>query len=167
MIFFLRPLGRPAPARRGDHPGRQPPRGHQETGVAHHPVLRPDGQPFHAGYGNDTSQPNLGDYIGAVAQGGNLFATWAQTAHLANFQDGQPTSSFTTPDFYFKKTNTNLAALRLGTRTFSDSGGRSCGGFWRILALRNKNATDRILPRFIRVPNILDLHTDPAPRAIC
>ena len=46
-IFFLRPLGGPSPARRGDHPRSQPPGGHQEPGMAHHPVLRPDRQPLH------------------------------------------------------------------------------------------------------------------------
>src|SRR2546427_6129767 len=29
-------------------------------------------RPFHAGYGNDTGQPNIGDYIQAVAQNGAL-----------------------------------------------------------------------------------------------
>src|SRR6516225_22892 len=47
IVFFLRTLGGTAPARRGNHPRRQPPGGDQEAGVPHHPVLRADGQAFH------------------------------------------------------------------------------------------------------------------------
>jgi uncharacterized repeat protein (TIGR01451 family) len=82
-----------------------------------------DAQPFHAGYGNDTSQPNMGDYINSVSIGGNLYATWGGTSHLGNYQDGQPTSSFTNPDFYFNKTSAPFASLHAGTATVSDSGG--------------------------------------------
>lgn len=39
-------------------------------------------RPFHAGWGNDTSQPNLGDYNGATAQMATLFAAFA--GHFAN-----------------------------------------------------------------------------------
>ena len=37
-------------------------------------------RPFKAGWGNDTGQPNLGDYNQAVAQHGELFAAFAVTA---------------------------------------------------------------------------------------
>ena len=48
---------------------------------------------FHAGWGNDTGQPNLGDYNQAVAQGGELFASFAFTFRpVGGFVDGQPTS---------------------------------------------------------------------------
>ena len=40
-------------------------------------------RPFHAGYGNDTGEPNLGDYNEAVAQGSELFAVWAGYAIAA------------------------------------------------------------------------------------
>src|SRR5262249_18474417 len=36
-------------------------------------------RPFHAGWGNDTFQPNLGDYNQDIAQNGELFAVWAGT----------------------------------------------------------------------------------------
>ena len=36
--------------------------------------------PFHAGWGNDTGQPNLGDYNQAVSQRGELFAAYAVTS---------------------------------------------------------------------------------------
>ena len=81
-------------------------------------------RPFHAGWGNDTGQPNLGDYIQAVAQNGELFAAWANTEQKG-FTDGQPTSgSFTTPDAAFQRTSGGARApLRMGTLTFTDSGG--------------------------------------------
>ena len=57
---------------------------------------------FQAGWGNDTGQPNLGDYNQAVAKDGELFAVWAQSK-LVGFTDGQPDLSMTTPDVYFKR----------------------------------------------------------------
>ena len=57
---------------------------------------------FKAGWGNDTGQPNLGDYNQAVAQGGEFFAVWAGTT-LPGFTDGQPSGSMTTPDVFFKR----------------------------------------------------------------
>ena len=57
---------------------------------------------FKAGWGNDTGQPNLGDYNQSVAQGGELFAVWAGTT-LPGFTDGQPSGSMTTPDIFFKR----------------------------------------------------------------
>lgn len=59
---------------------------------------------FHAGWGNDTGQPNLGDYNQGVAQGGELFAVWAGT-HLVGFADGQPSLNMTTPDVIFRRTS--------------------------------------------------------------
>jgi hypothetical protein len=55
-------------------------------------------RPFHAAHGNDTGQPNLGDYNQAVAQQGNYYAVFA-TTFLTGFTDGQPTSgSFSVPE---------------------------------------------------------------------
>lgn len=81
------------------------------------------GRPFHGGYGNDTGQPNLGDYIGCTARSGALFATWAGTPPVVSFVDGQPTSSFTVPDFVFGRRTAGNAAIALGTVTLTDSGG--------------------------------------------
>jgi hypothetical protein len=57
-------------------------------------------RPFHAGWGNDTGQPNLGDYNQVVAQNGEAFFTYALASRPpAGFADGQPTSaSLTVPD---------------------------------------------------------------------
>jgi hypothetical protein len=85
-----------------------------------------DCRPFHGGYGNDTSQPNLGDYIGATTAGGKLYAVWAATPRQVSFVDGQATAfpqSFTTPDFYVNKIDTAKAALALGTPAFTETGG--------------------------------------------
>ena len=64
---------------------------------------------FKAGWGNDTGQPNLGDYNQAVAKGGELFAVWAQTK-LVGFTDGQPDFSLTTPDVFFKRFSSRHSA---------------------------------------------------------
>jgi hypothetical protein len=92
------------------------------VGVATDPL---DCRPFHGGYGNDTSQPNLGDYIGATTFGGRLYAVWAATSRTVRFDDGQPDPSgfFTVPDFYVNSVTTAQAALALGPITLADSGG--------------------------------------------
>lgn len=76
-------------------------------------------RPFHAGWGNDTGQPNLGDYNQAVAQGGELFVVWAGT-ELKGFADGQPSASMTTPDIFFKRAPAVKTSLDLGAVTFTD-----------------------------------------------
>jgi hypothetical protein len=65
---------------------------------------RLNNRPFHAGWGNDTGQPNLGDYNAAVAQGGELFAVFAgPTRPPAGFLDGSPNGSMTVPDVEFQR----------------------------------------------------------------
>ncbi|MDE2367919.1 MAG: exo-alpha-sialidase [Burkholderiales bacterium] len=80
-------------------------------------------RPFHAGYGNDTSQPNLGDYIGVDAMNGALYASFAGTPKLVPYTDGQPAGSMTTPDVRFRKLTTAGPALDVGAITIVDSGG--------------------------------------------
>jgi uncharacterized repeat protein (TIGR01451 family) len=80
-------------------------------------------RPFHAGYGNDTGQPNIGDYNQAVAQNGELFVVWAGSPNIVSFTDGEPSTSFTVPDVYFKRTSSSKAALRLGQVSFVDGNG--------------------------------------------
>ena len=62
-------------------------------------------RPFHAGWGNDTGQPNLGDYNQVVAQNGDAFFSYALASRPpGGFTDGQPTSaSMTVPDAEFSR----------------------------------------------------------------
>ncbi len=66
--------------------------------------------PFKAGWGNDTGQPNLGDYNQTVAQNGELFSIHAIT-ELKPYGDGQipagnaNAGSMTTPDDFFRRTS--------------------------------------------------------------
>ena len=79
-------------------------------------------RPFKAGWGNDTSQPNLGDYNQAVAEFGTLYASYAVT-HPVGFADGQPATTMTVPDAEAKAVaGTVQTALRLGTIALTDSG---------------------------------------------
>jgi hypothetical protein len=56
-------------------------------------------RPFHAGWGNDTSQPNLGDYNQSVAQRGKYYPVFALASRPpGGFVDGQPDLSLTVPD---------------------------------------------------------------------
>jgi hypothetical protein len=67
------------------------------------PPLALNDRPFHAGWGNDTSQPNLGDYNQSVAQHGKYYPVFAQaTRPPAGFVDGQPDLSLTVPDAIVK-----------------------------------------------------------------
>jgi hypothetical protein len=60
-------------------------------------------RPFHAGWGNDTGQPNLGDYNQAVVRRGRYYAALAQsTRPPLGFTDGQPSLSMTVPDSIVK-----------------------------------------------------------------
>ncbi len=56
-------------------------------------------RPFKAGHGNDTSQPNLGDYNQAVAVGGRTWSAFSLASRPpGGFADGQPSASMTVPD---------------------------------------------------------------------
>ena len=80
-------------------------------------------RPFHAAYGNDSSAPNLGDYIGAVAQNGILYAVWAGTPNSVSFTDGQPEFGMSVPTLFFKTfSGSNPSpAVDLGTITTTSS----------------------------------------------
>ncbi|MCU1330089.1 MAG: glycosyl hydrolase, repeat-containing protein [Bryobacterales bacterium] len=88
-------------------------------------------RPFHANYGNDSGQPNIGDYNMGVAQNGVFFAAFTTTPNLVQFTDTQtPQNAFAFPSFLpstnplgFARVTTAKAALNLGTVTFTDSGG--------------------------------------------
>ena len=63
------------------------------------PPLPLSDRPFHAGWGNDTSQPNLGDYNQSVAQRGKYYPVFALASRPpGGFVDGQPDLSLTVPD---------------------------------------------------------------------
>src|SRR5436190_2534831 len=81
-----------------------------------------EGRPFKAGWGNDTSQPNLGDYNQAVAQQGILYVAYAVTLPQ-KFTDGQPSTQMNTPDVAFSKVASTPPRLSLsvGNLAFTDS----------------------------------------------
>jgi hypothetical protein len=84
-------------------------------------------RPFHAAWGNDTGQPNIGDYIQGAARDGDLYSAYAVT-HPVGFTDGQPGSgSFSVPDVEAKHSDVaarfgSSATLQTGGFNFSDSG---------------------------------------------
>lgn len=80
--------------------------------------------PFKAGWGNDSNQPNLGDYIQGVAQGGALYAAYAETKQ-PGFADAQPALTLPTPDVSVTKVTPAAARppLRAGTPAFTDANG--------------------------------------------
>jgi len=81
-------------------------------------------RPFHAGYGNDTSQPNLGDYNQSVGRNGKLYTIWAGNTQRPLYDEGQPTStSMFTPDVYVEATPDTqmIAPVRISAMTTSDS----------------------------------------------
>jgi hypothetical protein len=80
-------------------------------------------RPFKAGWGNSTTQPNLGDYNQAVAQMATFFASYATTRQVG-FAEGQPGTQFPTPDVEFNRVPgaASRTGLRLGNVTFSAAG---------------------------------------------
>jgi hypothetical protein len=96
-------------------------------------------RPFQGGWGNDTGQPNLGDYNQAVAQNGDLFSAFAVASRPPlGFADGQPSSSLTVPDVFFRRVASSnegdneegssrhglqSVPVSLGAVTATDSGG--------------------------------------------
>ena len=84
-------------------------------------------RPFHAGYGNDVSQPNLGDYIGSFARAGTLYAAYATTPAQAKYTDGEAADpdgfAFPYPNVIVQKGVSSQLALSLGAVTFTESGG--------------------------------------------
>ncbi|HET6948789.1 MAG TPA: hypothetical protein VFI47_00335, partial [Acidimicrobiales bacterium] len=85
-----------------------------DQGATWTPPTRLMDRPFHAGYGNDASQPNLGDYNGAVALGGRLYAAFGATSVAPRFDEGQPSSpQMFPPDAYFDRRDASLAVIPL------------------------------------------------------
>lgn len=80
-------------------------------------------RPYHAGYGNDTGQPNIGDYNQSVSRLGDFMAVYASNPQSIDFQNGQPSGGMNFPDVAFKRTATLPVALRLGTVNTLDSSG--------------------------------------------
>ncbi len=84
---------------------------------------------FHAGYGNDTSQPNTGDYIQNIARNGVHHAVAMATSIAPRFDEGGPPSprAMVTPDVYYDRLpdpapgSPDPAALRLGNVTFVET----------------------------------------------
>ena len=58
-------------------------------------------RPMHAGYGNDTNQPNLGDYNQGIAYNNVLHSLWGGTDKKPLFSDGQPAGALFGPDTYY------------------------------------------------------------------
>jgi hypothetical protein len=111
-------------------------------------------KPFRAGHGNDTSQPNLGDYNQAVAQNLELFAVFA-TTEQPKFTDGLPGLQ---PDVTFKRLNLFDAlkpSLSIGNLSVKDSGG---DGF-----INAGETLEVTVPLFNDVTNPINASSVPSP----
>jgi hypothetical protein len=90
-------------------------------------------RPFKAGWGNNTGQPNLGDYSQATAQYRTLFAAYGLTARpKGGFAGSQPNGYFDVPNVDFQRMrNRDLqgilpASLDHGSHHGGDDFGRGC-----------------------------------------
>ncbi len=97
-----------------------------DGGITWQPPMPLSDRPFKAGWGNDLGRPNLGDYNQAVAQQGQLYASWAAT-QLLSFTNGLPSASMATPQVVFKRVpgdsvKVSLTSNFIGT-TFTDGNG--------------------------------------------
>jgi hypothetical protein len=86
-------------------------------------------RPFHAGWGNGTSQPNLGDYNMSVAQGAAFLAAFSYTyPPPGGLGDPGGSGNFSVPDIFVRRSpqdrhQVKAASLRLESVNASDSGG--------------------------------------------
>lgn len=95
-----------------------------DGGITWSPTSPIHERPWHAGYGNDTGQPNIGDYNQSISRLGEFMATYAYSANQIPFTDGQPGSaSMDWPDVGFARFTAANIALRLGTIGVTDSSG--------------------------------------------
>jgi hypothetical protein len=78
-------------------------------------------RPFHGGYGNDTGQPNLGDYNGIFVQSGHVYASFPTTPPTVLYTDGAPSFGMTVPDVTVVNRSTDGLAVRLGKVSFTNS----------------------------------------------
>lgn len=85
-------------------------------------------RPFHAGYGNDSSEPNMGDYNQNVAEGGRLHSVWGGTSRQPRFDECQGVSVMCSPDTYYDKRLETLQVVQLRAmpQSFIEQGGASC-----------------------------------------
>lgn len=88
-------------------------------------------RPFKAGHGNDTGQPNLGDYNQMVAVGGRVWGAYAlPIPPPLGFADGQPSTSMTVPDAEVRivpliEHLTPYATVQLGNVSSAIAGGNA------------------------------------------
>ena len=80
-------------------------------------------KPFHAEYGNTTSQPNMGDYNQCVSDGGSLYTSFAKT--------GEPSYLTYAPDTYVDVhvATPADAPVRFSSVVFTESGCTSGDGY--------------------------------------
>jgi hypothetical protein len=80
-------------------------------------------EPFHAEYGNRTSQPNIGDYIQCVSEGGKTYTTFGKT--------DEPSYLTYAPDTYFDQSDitTPDAPISFVGSSFTDAGCTSANGY--------------------------------------
>ncbi len=80
-------------------------------------------KPFHAEYGNRTSQPNIGDYIQCVSENGKLYSTFAKT--------DEPSYLTFAPDTYFDRSDGTVpdAPISFVSSAFTDAGCTSANGY--------------------------------------
>ncbi|HEU4936762.1 MAG TPA: hypothetical protein VFT39_09940, partial [Vicinamibacterales bacterium] len=85
-------------------------------------------RPFQAGWGNGTSQPNLGDYNMSVAQGGAFLAAFSYTyPPPGGLADPAGSGNFSVPDIFFRRVpqdrhKVKATSLRLESVAAADSG---------------------------------------------
>jgi hypothetical protein len=89
-------------------------------------------RPWHAGWGNDLSQPNIGDYNQSVSQAGTLYAVYAET-HPVGFTDGEPGSvGFSVPAPVVKRVQPRAfgedLTVHVGAVSFHDVSLQGTGG---------------------------------------
>jgi uncharacterized repeat protein (TIGR01451 family) len=126
-----------------------------DQGATWSPPTAVSDRPWHAGYGNDSSEPNMGDYNQNVAEGGRLHSLWGGTSVQPLFTECKNPFAglMCTPDTYYDKRleSQQIVQLRVMPETVVETGNNcSPNGF---LDPRERGSFTIPLKNYVTNPN--------------
>ncbi|HEX8650782.1 MAG TPA: hypothetical protein VF708_08065 [Pyrinomonadaceae bacterium] len=127
----------------------------EDQGATWSPPTAVTDRTFHAGYGNDSSEPNMGDYNQNVAENGRLHSVWGGTSLQPLFTECKNPFAglMCTPDTYYDKRldTQEIVQLRVMPESFVEAGNNcSPNGF---LDPRERGSFTIPLKNYVTNPN--------------
>lgn len=91
-----------------------------DGGATFTPPFPVSDRPFRAGFGNDTGQPNLGDYNQSVGLDGKQYFSFAMTPPAISYTSGVPSGSMEWPESIVRVLDGSKLPVRLRDVVFND-----------------------------------------------